>query len=164
MEKRFMAIWLRHLTTDWLTLKQLELKEVPFVFVTPERNRIIIIAANPIAEAQGVYRGMAVADAKAITTNLQVMDHLPGKEAKLLKQLGLWCIRYTPIVAIDLPDGLILDVTGCVHLWGGERGYLKEIVNKLRTSGYDARAAIADTIGTAWAVARYGKTTPIVES
>jgi protein ImuB len=164
MEKRYMAIWFRHLTTDWLTLKQPKLKEVPFVFVTPERNRIIITAANPSAEAQGVYRGMAAADAKAITTNLQVMDHIPGKEAKLLKQLGLWCIRYTPIVAIDLPDGLILDISGCAHLWGGERGYLKEIVNKFRTSGYDARAAIADTIGTAWAVARFGKTTPIIDS
>jgi protein ImuB len=48
-------------------------------------------------------------------------------------------------------------------LWGGERAYLKEIINKLSVSGYDARAAIADTIGTAWAVARYGKVTPIIE-
>jgi protein ImuB len=95
---------------------------------------------------------------------LQVLDHIPGKEARLLRQLGLWCIRYTPVVAVDLPDGLILDISGCAHLWGGERAYLKEIVNKLRASGYDARAAIADTIGAAWAVARFGKTTPIIES
>ncbi len=159
-----MAIWFRHLTTDWLTLRRPELREEPFVFATPERNRIIITGANPIAEAQGVYRSMAAADAKAITTNLQVLDHIPGKEAKLLRQLGLWCIRYTPVVAVDLRDGLILDISGCAHLWGGERAYLKEIVNKLRISGYDARAAIADTIGAAWAVARFGKTTPIIES
>ena len=162
MEKRFMAIWFRHLMTDWLTLQQPDLKDVPFVFAAPERNRIVITAANPIAEAQGVYRGMAAADAQAITTGLQVLDHIPGKEAKLLRQLGLWCIRYTPVVVIDPPNGLILDISGCAHLWGGERGYLKEIVNKLRTSGYDARAAIADTIGTAWAIARYGKTTPVI--
>ena len=162
MEKRYMAIWFRHLTTDWLTLKQPALKDVPFVFVAPERNRVVITAANPLAEAQGVYRGMAAADAKAITADLQVLDHIPGKEAKLLRQLGLWCIRYTPIVAIDLPNGLMLDISGCAHLWDGERGYLKEIVNKLRASGYNARAAIADTIGTAWAVARYGKTKAII--
>lgn len=164
MQKRFMSIWFRHLTTDWLTLRRPELKDVPFVFAVPERNRIVITAANPAAEAQGVYRGMTAADAKAITTHLQVLDHIPGKEAKLLRQLGLWCIRYTPIVAVDLPDGLILDISGCAHLWDGERDYLKEMVNKLRASGYDARAAIADTIGTAWAVARFGKTTPIIES
>ena len=164
MQQRFMAIWFHHLTIDWLILKRPELQNVPFVFTAPERNRIVIIAANKIAETQGIYRGMAAADAKAITTNLQILDHLPGKEAKLLRQLGLWCIRYTPVVAVDLPNGLILDISGCAHLWGGERGYLKEIANKLRTLGYDARAAIADTIGTAWAVARYGKTTPIIES
>ena len=162
MEKRYMAIWFRHLTTDWLTLQQPDLKDVPFVFTAPERNRIIITATNPQAEEQGVYRGMSAADAQAITTGLQVLDHIPGKEAKLLRQLGLWCIRFTPVVMVDLPNGLILDISGCAHLWNGERGYLKEIVNKLRTSGYDARAAIADTIGTAWAVARYGKTTPII--
>lgn len=159
-----MVIWFRHLTTDWLTLRRPELKDVPFVFAATERNRTVITAANPIAEAQGIYRGMAAADAKAITMNLQILDNLPGKEAKLLRQLGLWCIRYTPVVAVDLSDGLILDISGCAHLWGGERGYLKEIVNKLRVSGYDARAAITDTIGSAWAVAHYGKTTPIIES
>jgi protein ImuB len=81
MQKRFMAIWFRHLTTDWLTLRRPELKETAFVFATPERNRIIITAANPLAEAQGVYKGMAAADAKAITTDLKVIDHIPGKEA-----------------------------------------------------------------------------------
>src|SRR3954468_18167504 len=129
MQKRFMSIWFRHLTTDWLTLQRPELKAVPFVFAASERNRIIITAANPEAEAQGIYSGMAAADAKAITTDLQIVDHIPGKEAKLLRQLGLWCIRYTPVIALDLPDGLILDISGCAHLWGGEREYLKAMVN-----------------------------------
>jgi len=164
MQKRFMSIWFRHLTTDWLTLKRPELKEVPFAFVAPEHNRIVITAASPMAEAQGIYRGMAAADAKAVTINLQVLNNLPGKEARLLRQLGLWCIRYSPIVAVDLPDGLVMDISGCAHLWGGEREYLKEIILKLRSQGYDARGAIADTIGAAWAIARFGKTTPIIKS
>lgn len=135
---------------------------MPVVFTAPDHNRVVITAANQIAEAEGIYVGMAAADAKAISTGLQVLDAIPGKEFKLLRQLGLWCIRYTPIVVIDGADGLILDVTGCSHLWGGERGYFKEMVNKLRTSGYDARAAIADTVGAAWAVARFGRVTPII--
>ncbi len=159
-----MAIWFRHLTTDWLTLKRPELREIPLVFAAPEHNRILITSANALAQEQGAYCGMTVADARAVIPDLQVLDHLPGKEAKLLRQLGLWCIRYSPSVAIDLPDGLTLDISGCAHLWGGEREYLKEIVNKLRTSGYDARAAIADTVGTAWAVVRFGKKTPIIET
>ncbi|TFF34496.1 Y-family DNA polymerase [Mucilaginibacter psychrotolerans] len=162
MEKRYMAIWFRHLLTDWLALRRPELKEQPFVIAAPERNRMTITATSPLAEAEGIHTGMAVADAKACSAGLQVIDEVAGKAAKLLRQLGLYCIRYSPIVAVDLPDGLLLDISGCAHLWGGEREYLKEIVNKLRASGYDARAAIADTAGAAWAVSRFGKTTPII--
>jgi len=162
MAKRYMAIWFRHLVTDWLMLRRPELRDIPFVCVAPERNRIVITAANYLAEAGGIFAGMAAADAKALCIGLQVLDAIPGKEAKLLRQLGLWCIRYTPVVSVDLPDGLLLDISGCDHLWGGERGYLKELVLKLRASGYDARAAIADTAGAAWAVARFGKVSPIV--
>jgi protein ImuB len=162
MQKRYMSIWFRHLLTDWQSLRQPELKDVPFVFAAPLRNRIIVTAANTLAETEGVYAGMAAADAKAIAPGLKVIDNPIGKQEKLLRKLGLWCIRYTPIVAIDAPDGLMLDISGCTHLWDDERGYLKEIVLKLRGNGYDARAAIADTPGTAWAVARFGRVSPII--
>ena len=59
-------------------------------------------------------------------------------------------------------DGLILDVSGCAHLWGGERPYLKEIITRLRAAGYQVRGAMADTIGAAWAVARFGQITPLI--
>jgi protein ImuB len=59
-------------------------------------------------------------------------------------------------VAIDPPDGLILDASGCSHLWGGDESYVSFIVKKLHERGYIVRAAIADNYTTAWGVARYG--------
>jgi len=164
MHKRFVTIWFRHLITDWLVIRQPALSDVPFIVVAKHRGRLVITAANILAENQGVTVGMAAADAKAIIPGLQVIDDRPGQAAKLLKALGEWCIRYSPIIAIDLPDGLILDVSGCAHLWGSERAYLKEIVTRLRSKGYDVRAAMADTVGTAWAISRFGQVTPIIES
>lgn len=163
MSKRFISIWFRHLTTDWMTLRRPELKDIPFVFAVPDHGRLIITAANIPAEVQGVTVGMVGADAKAILPNLEVLDEIPGLPEKLLKAIGEWCIRYTPIISTDLPNGLILDISGCAHLWGGEQKYLKEIVTRLRSKGYDVRAAIADTIGAAWAIARFGKVTPIIK-
>lgn len=157
-----MAIWFRHLLTDGLAIRRPELREVPFVLVAPVKNRVIITASSSLAEQQGAFTGMAAADARAAVAELLVINDTPGKAPQLLRLLGLWCIRYTPVVAIDLPDGLILDISGCAHLWGGERDYLKEIVLKLRKAGFDARAAIADTPGTAWAVARYATVSPII--
>jgi protein ImuB len=162
MKNRFVSLWFRHLTTDRLTLRRPELQQLPFVLAAPVRGRMMVTAANPLAEAQGVTAGTTAADAKAIVPDLQVIDDIPGQGAKLLKALGEWCIRYSPLIAVDLPDGLILDVSGCAHLWGGERDYLKEIVTRLRSKGYDVRGAIADTVGAAWAVARFGRVKPII--
>jgi protein ImuB len=162
MQKRYMSIWFRHLLTDAIIHRKPELKEVPFVLAAPSKNRMVITASAPLAEVQGVFKHMAVADARAALTDLLVMEDTPGRAAKLLRLLALWCIRYTPAVAIDLPDGLIMDISGCAHLWGGERNYLKELVTKLRTYGFNARAAIADTTGAAWAIARYGTERPII--
>lgn len=162
MQKRFVSIWFRYLTTDWLTLRHPELRGLPVVFAAPDHGRMLIVAANSKALADGVSIGMPVADAKAVINGLQVFDENSGRAGKLLKGLGEWCTRYTPIIALDLPDGLILDVSGCTHLWGSERAYLKDIVNRLRSKGYDVRAAMADTVGAAWAVARFGKVIPII--
>jgi len=164
MQKRFMSIWFRYLLTDGLARRRPELNNVAFVLAAPKQNRIIITAANKLAEQEGAFPGMAVADARAATGELVVIDEVPGQTEKLLQLLGLGCIRYTPIVSLDLPDGLILDISGCTHLWGGERGYLKEIVYKLRDHGFDARAAIADTAEAAWAVARFARKQPIIPS
>ena len=157
-----MAIWFRHLLTDGLAFRRPELRVLPFVLAAPVRNRVVITASSALAEQQGAFTGMAVADARAAVPELVVIDDTPGKAAQLLRLLGLGCIRYSPMVTIDLPDGLLLNISGCAHLWGGERAYLKEIVLKLRAAGFDARAAIADTPGAAWAVSRFARVSPIV--
>jgi protein ImuB len=163
IKRRFVYIWFRHLMTDWVALRHPELYELPFVLTTPVRGRVVITAANALAEMQGITTGMAMADARAIIPSLEMMDDIPEQPAKLLKALGEWGIRYTPFIAVDMPDGLILDISGCAHLWGGEKAYLTTIIKLLRNKGYDARGAMADTIGTAWAVARFGKVKPIIQ-
>jgi protein ImuB len=161
--KRFLSLWFRHLTTDYLAIGQPDLAGQAFVLVAPERGRMLIKAASAEAQAIGITTGMVVADARAVFPSLLVLDDEPGLADRLLYQHARWCLRYTPVAAVHAPDGLLLDISGCPHLWGGERPYLKELVLKLRSMGYNARAAIADTIGAAWAVARYGKVTPIIE-
>jgi len=163
MSRRFVSIWFPHLSTDWKIRRQPKLEGIPFIFAAPEQGRMIIKAASRTAQDRGVHVGMVVADCRAILPTLEVFDNIPGLEQKLLTALGEWCIRYTPIVATDGLDGLILDVSGCTHLWGGELPYLKDILSKLIGFGYDARGAMADTIGAAWAISRFGKVMPIIK-
>jgi protein ImuB len=162
MKKRYVSIWFRHLLTDWLLRQQPELKDTPYVVTMTQRGQMIIIAANPTAEAAGIETGMVLADARALLPEIVNFDEKEGLAEKLLNVLGAWCVRYTPCVSVNLPDGLILDVTGCTHLKGGEIDFLKDLVIKLRGFGYNARAAMADTIGAAWGVARFARKSPIV--
>jgi protein ImuB len=162
MQRRFVTIWFRYLKTDWFTFRRPQLKGIPFVLASPDHGRMVITDANALAYAAGAVSGMVVADARAIITSLQVIDDRSNLSAKLLLALAEWCIRFTPFVAVDHPDGLILDATGCMHLWGGEVQYLEAITNRLNQPGYHVRTAMADTIGAAWAVSRFAKESGVV--
>jgi protein ImuB len=74
-----------------------------------------------------------------------------------LKQLVEWCDRYSPLAAADGNDGIILDITGCAHLFGGEDKLFLDLRRNLLRMGIKSRCAIADTWGIAWALARYSK-------
>lgn len=157
------AIWFTDLMTDWTLRRQPELKDVPFALAMLERNRRLVKAVNEPARQKGAFAGMVVADCKALVPDLQVLDYLPEQPQKLLMALAEWCIRFTPCVAIDA-DGLLLDASGCAHLWGGEEKYLKDIYHRIAGFGYRIRVAMADTIGAAWAVSRYGKESMLVKT
>jgi len=163
MQKRFVSIWFRHLKTDWFTRRQSSLKTKPFALAQPDHGRMIITAVNPLALAKDVFPGMVVADARAIIHGIQIIDDQPTLADKLLKNLSLWCIRYTPIAAIDPPDGIILDATGCPHLWNGETAYISDITTRLKNFGYHVQAAISDTIGCSWAMSRFSKGNTIIK-
>lgn len=164
MQKRFVSIWFRYLKADWHCRRQPPLREAPFALASPDHGRMVITSANVQAQMQGVDTGIAVADARAMIPSLVVADDDNGLAQKLLTGLAKWLIRYSPVVAIDLQDGLILDVTGCAHLWGGEKQYITDIHRRLQGFGYYTQIAMADTIGTAWAVARFGKGITVVET
>lgn len=155
MGKRSVAVWFSHLRTDWFSRKEPGLKEKAFVLRKPSHGRLVVSATNPRADAAGIYRGMAVADARAIFPDLEVRDDEEGLSERLLRAMGEWCIRFSPLVSMDLPDGLIIDAGGCTHLWGGEAAYLADICSRMEARGYRLRVAMADTAAVAWALSRY---------
>lgn len=135
---------------------QPELRDLPFLVYVSERGRMLVKASSRTLEREGIVPGMAVADVRAIFPEVNVFPAEPEAEKKLLDNLAGWCLRFTPVVAVDAPSGLILDISGCAHLWGGEPAYIETIMQRLHRGGYFVHAAIADTIGAAWAVAHYG--------
>jgi protein ImuB len=122
--------------------------------------RRVVMAVNPAAQHGGLQVGMKLARAQALVPDLICLPADPAADAAALERLALWALqRYAPIVALDAPDGLAIDITGAAHLHGGERALLADLCSRLAASGIVARAAVADTHGAAHALARY-QTTP----
>lgn len=153
--KRFVSIWFPHLATDWFELRKPELKKIAFVLVAPVHGRMIITASNILAQKKGIEKGMVLADARAIFPSIKYFDDKPNLESQLLLQAAQWCIRFTPCASVDPLGGIILDASGCSHLWGVDEAYVSDIIKRLEVRGYHAKATMADTIGSAWAVTRF---------
>lgn len=119
-------------------------------------------AADAAALRLGVRIGMPATKAQVLVPGLEILDADPREDAAALERLALWALRYAPIVAADAPDGIVIDSTGADHLHGGEEALLRDLLLRLEGSGIRARAAIADTWGAAHALARFGKSSPLI--
>jgi protein ImuB len=157
-------VWLRRLPTDRLTRAGLPAPAdtapfaplAPLIIAGPVGSALRLTAVNDAAARLGLKTGMALADARAMHPAIAVADADPPADRRTLDAVADWCDRYTPLVGLDPPDGLVLDVSGCAHLFGGEAALCADITPRLANQGFRARVAVADTVGCAWAVARYG--------
>ena len=126
---------------------------LPFVLVEKVRGSMRLAAVDHAARALGLTTGLALADARAQVPDLQVFDSDARADAMLLDWLADACDRYTPMVAVDPPRGLILDITGCALSDDQTRHDLQTRLTRL---GLTAQLALATTPDAALALARYG--------
>ena len=114
-----------------------------------------VSAADPAARKAGVHVGMPAAKAQALFQGLRMIDADAAADAAALDRITMWALsQYSPIVAVDAPDGIVMDTEGADHLQGGEERMLTSIANRFRAKGLTTRVAIADTWGAAHACAR----------
>jgi protein ImuB len=121
----------------------------------------LLAAVNGAAAEAGLGPGLPLADARAMLPDLRVGELAPEDDGEALTRLAQWCGRYTPWIAVDPTGdpgggaGILLDATGCAHLFGGEAALLADLVRRIERLGFTARAALAETPGAAWAAARF---------
>ncbi len=156
---RILSLWLSQLPLDRLIRATDPRLGGAFAVTAEDRNAWRITHANGIALKAGVQVGQALADALAICPDLLTEPAHPVREGLLLRALWRWADCLSPRVALDAPDGLLLDVTGCAHLFGGEPQIGAHALTRLNDLQIKARIGIADTKGAARAWARFGAET-----
>ncbi len=167
VKRRYLALLFPWLPLERLRATQQHLfdtrNDEPTVFVKKANNTVHLVALNAIAISQGLTLGMTLADARARCPHLIVFNAEPQADFDWLAQLANGCERYTPSVTLDPPDGLILDITGCLHGFDGERGLIADIAARLARRNIVARIASGHTPDAARAFARFYGTTPPAE-
>ncbi|NKK92895.1 DNA polymerase Y family protein [Rhizobium leguminosarum bv. viciae] len=114
-----------------------------------------VSAADAAARRAGVHVGMPAAKAQALFRGLTLVDADPAADAAALERITLWALTlYSPIVAVDGIDGVVMDTEGADHLHGGELPMVARIANQFLARKLTARVAVADTWGVAHACAR----------
>lgn len=159
--RRIMAIWLPRLAIDrWRHTEHCRKGEGadarPTVLIEETAHGPRIAAANDAGLAAGARRGMRLADARTLCPSLKAIPGDPAGDLAFLRRLALWAQRWGPWTALDPPDGLVVEVTGAAHLFGGEEQLLTDAEACFNRQEVTARLAIAPTAGAAWALAHHG--------
>lgn len=158
---RIVSVWFPDLAMDrWrrITAQQRTLPgdEVPVVLATQGRHGPVIHAMNACAVQRGIAPGTRVVDVQAIHPDLHVEQADPKGDVALLDRVAQWARRWCPWTVRDGQAGIVMDVTGAAHLFGGERAMLRDMVVRFRMQGLSARLALAPTRGAARMLARHG--------
>jgi protein ImuB len=154
--QRLLCLWLVRLSTDRIERSRDAAPQAPLVIYGKRGNTDILIGVGDAAERLGLHTGLALAQARAMHPSLEAIAEDTEAGASLLESIADWCLRYTPLAACNPPDGLLLDIGGCAHLYGGEAALAADLGQRLTCAGFAYRIAIAGTIGAAWAAAHYG--------
>ncbi|MGH1575858.1 Y-family DNA polymerase [Planktotalea sp.] len=155
MQRRVVSIWFPRLASDRaLRLRPLE---GPFALTHHHANTNRIHCLNSAAERAGLSRGMPFSDARAFCPDLQSRPADPRGDLRFQHTLRRWALRYCPWVGLEDEDGLVLDISGSAHLFGGESALLMDMRQRLLRAGITAQIGLGDSRGAAWALARHGE-------
>ncbi|MFY0692998.1 MAG: DNA polymerase Y family protein [Paracoccaceae bacterium] len=153
--RRILSLWFPRIAVERVIRQEGIAPETVMAVLRDTGNMQVIDSLTPAAEAAGLRLGQPLRDAMAMCPDLVTRLGNPQQDAAFLATVQRWAGRFSPWISAEPPAGLIIDLTGCAHLFGGETALLSRIEEDCHTFGLSVQAGIADTVGAAWALARF---------
>ncbi|MEM6886730.1 MAG: DNA polymerase Y family protein [Pseudomonadota bacterium] len=154
-DRRILSLWFPQMGADRLIRRAPVLAETPLAVIEEQHNTQTLISLNGPARTHGLRVGQPVRDAHAMCEALITRTRNRPAERAFLAALQRWAGKFSPWVAVESEDGLVVDLTGCAHLFGGEEPLLSVVDQDCADLGLAVRMGLADTRGAAWALARF---------
>ncbi len=153
--RRILSLWFPRLGAERILRAERGGIAGPLAVAEEVSNTQVISALNLAASAEGLQVGQPLRDAHAMCAGLVVRPRNRAAEAAFLAALRRWAGKFSPWVAEAGEDGLTIDLTGCAHLFGSEAALMETAGQDCAEMGLSVRMGLADTLGAAWALARY---------
>lgn len=128
----------------------------PFAVVGRSAHGLILTSVNQAAANAGLYPGLSLVHARSLCERIETVNEAESADKDYLGFLARNAGRFTPLVAYSLPFGLMLDVTGCDHLFGGPQKMLGKVTDYYKKLGLETLSALTYTSAAARAFARFG--------
>ena len=157
--RRIIAIWFPYMGAERILRKTKHSLGKPVVIIAKKSQSEIISSISAAAQYKGLFVGQSLRDASAICPHLFVQTQNSYAETQFLKGICRWSSKFSPWVATEGNNGLIMDITGCSHLFGGEDKMITHILLAYDELGLTTKIGCADTVGAAWALSRYSEKT-----
>jgi len=154
-QRRILSLWFPRLGAERCLRLERGLPPRPFAVVGEEHNAQVLVSLSVEAEASGLRIGQPLRDARAMCPGLDTRLRNRDLDAAFLGVLRRWSGKLSPWVSEEPPDGLVIDLTGCAHLFGGEEALIGEVEADCAHLGVSVAVGVADTVGAAWALARF---------
>lgn len=154
-QRRILSLWFPRLAAERCLRDLRGLPVGPFAVVGDVRNAQVLVSLSEQAEVAGLIRGQPMRDAQAMCPELRTKLQNPQLDRAFLGILRRWAGKFSPWVSEEAPEGLVVDLTGCAHLFGGETALMAEVEADCADLGLSVSIGIADTVGAAWALARF---------
>ncbi len=158
--RRILSLWFPRLSAERLLRRDPHLDAHPFAVVRDSGQMQVLSSLSLKASQAGLTPGQPLRDAHAMCATLLTRLQNPHREAAFLGVLHRWAGKFSPWVAQQDGDGLVIDLTGCAHLFGGEAGLVDQVRRDCADLGLTVRLGLADTLGAAWALARFSAQDP----
>jgi protein ImuB len=162
--RRFLCLYFSRWPIQRLLRGEPELRGKPLAVYERGAHGPRLVACSPEAGKRGVETGMPVSEATALAPDLLVCEIDRAADRNALEKLALWAGRFSPCTGVeqcgpgigDHPQSLLLEITGCEQVFDGEDKLLRQALKSLTRQQLRPRAAIAPTLGAAWALAHFG--------
>lgn len=130
----------------------------PAMAVSEETRRgWLVYRASPEALRRGVCPGMTISAASVIYPGLAARRRRPRRERRRLEELGDWMLSYSPVVSVQPPETVLLEVRGSLNLFGGVERLETLITRRLSAAGHIHHIAGAPTPAAAKTLAHWGR-------